>query len=452
MRQHLRYLTAALAATGVLATSSCKKDSPVEPLKAASIVAVSGSGQTARINAALTNAIVVKVLDQHGAAFAGAAVTFTATGGGTVTGSATTNASGNAQTNWTLGNTPGSQSVNACVAGVTSCATFTAIATVPIATSLQKLSGDGQTAAGNTAFATKPSVKVLDETGAAMAGVSVTFTVTGGSGSITGGSATTNATGIATVGNWIAGPIGGVHKLRASAAGITSTVEFTSTGTPAAIVNTYEGCVDWLTQPSSIGRPIDDCQRVTIETRADSSTGTTQVKAFLQGTQGHTVNMTSAASVGVDLISKAGVTLGVITGITPAIVQPVTQFTGGTTPPALANAWFVTGTTTHRISSSKLGLLQSGVVGCNSSVAVNGGQMSPNGFITFQTCMATAAGGLTISYVTDKIWTANDVWFRLQFVFINNNQTPNAAGSNSCSQPGVSGVVAPSLCIDPPKP
>ncbi|TSC66640.1 MAG: adhesin/invasin [Candidatus Doudnabacteria bacterium Gr01-1014_77] len=452
MRTKLQYLMAALAAAGTLFTASCKKDSPVEPLKAASIVAVSGSGQTARINVALTNALVVKVLDQHGAAFSGASVTFTAIGGGTVTGNATTNASGNAQTNWTLGSAPGSQSVNACVAGVTTCATFTATATVPIATSLQKLSGDGQTAAGNTAFATKPSVKVLDETGATMAGVSVTFTVTGGSGSITGGSATTNATGIATVGNWLAGPIGGIHKLRAAAAGITNTVEFTSTGTPATIVNTYEGCVDWLTPPAAVGRPIDECQRVTLETRADSSTGTTVVKAFLQGTQGHTANQTSAASVGVDLVSKAGVTLGAITGITPAIVQPVTQFTGGTTPPTLANSWFVTGTTTHRISSSKLGLLQSGVVGCNNNVAINGGQMSPNGFITFQTCMATASGGLTISYVADKIWTANDVWFRLQFVFINNNQVPNAAGSNSCAQPGISGAVAPSLCINPPAP
>lgn len=449
MRTRLLYLVAALVAT---TATSCKKDSPVEPLKAASITAVSGSGQTARVSAALLSPIVVKVLDQHGAAFAGAAVTFTATGGGTVSASATTNASGTAQTNWTLGSASGTQTVNACVVGVTSCATFTATATAPVATSIQKNAGDAQTATGNTAFAVKPSVKVLDETGAGMAGVTVTFTVTGGSGSITGGSTTTNASGIATVGSWLAGPIGGVHKLRATATGITATVEFTATGTPAAITNVYEGCVDWLTAPTSVGRPIDECQRVTLETRADSSTGTTIVKAFLQGTQGHTANQTSAASVGVDLVSKAGTTLGVISNMNVAIVQPVTQFTGGTTPPAVGNAWFVTGTTTHRITSNSIGRLLSGVVGCNNNVAVNGGQMSTNGFITFQTCMATATGGLTVSYTTDKIWTANDVWFRLQFTFINNNQVPNAAGSNSCSQPGISGVVAPSLCISPPQP
>ncbi len=442
------YLVAALVATA----TSCKKDSPVEPLKAASIAAVSGSGQTARIGAALTNPLVVKVLDQHGAAFAGTSVNFTATGGGTVTSNVTTNASGNAQTNWTLGNTAGAQTVNACVVGITSCATFTATATAPVATAIQKNAGDNQTAAGNTAFAVKPSVKVLDETGAGMAGIAVTFTVTGGSGSITGGSTTTNASGIATVGSWLAGPIGGVHKLRATAAGITSTVEFTGTGTPATITNVYEGCVDWLTTPTSVGRPIDECQRVTLETKADSATGTTVVKAFLQGTQGHTANNTSAASVGVDLVSKAGTTLGVVSGLSVAVVQPVIQFTGGTTPPAVGNAWFVTGTTSHRITSNSIGRLLSGVVGCNNNVAINGGQMSTNGFITFQTCMTTAAGGLTISYTTDKIWTANDVWFRLQFVFINNNQIPNAAGTNSCNQPGVLGAVAPSLCINPPQP
>ena len=445
----LLYLVAALVAT---TATGCKKDSPVEPLKAASIIAVSGSGQSARISTALPSPLVVKVVDQHGAAFAGATVTFTATGGGTVTASATTNASGTAQTNWTLGSASGTQTVSACASGVSTCVTFTATATAPVATSIQKNAGDNQTAAGNTAFAVKPSVKVLDETGAGMAGVTVTFTVTGGSGSITGGSTTTNASGIATVGSWLAGPIGGVHKLRATATGITATVEFTGTGTPAAITNVYEGCVDWLTAPTSVGRPIDECQRVTLETRADSSTGTTVVKAFLQGTQGHTANQTSAASVGVDLVSKASTTLGVISGMTVTVVQPVTQFTGGTTPPAVGNAWFVSGTTTHRITSNSIGRLLSGVVGCNNNVAVNGGQMSTNGFISFQTCMATAAGGLSISYTTDKIWTANDVWFRLQFVFINNNQVPNAAGSNSCSQPGITGAVAPSLCINPPQP
>ena len=449
MRARLLYLAAALAA---IMQASCKKDSPVEPLKAASITAASGSGQTARISAVLPSPIVVKVLDQHGAVFAGAAVTFTATGGGTVTANVTSNASGTAQTNWTLGSTPGNQTVSACVSGVATCATFTATATAPVATAIQKNAGDNQTGAGNTAFAVRPSVKVLDEVGVGMPGVAVTFTVTGGSGSITGATATTDASGVATVGSWVAGAIGGVHKLRAQAAGITATVEFTATGTPAAVTNTFEGCVDWLTAPATPTRPIDECQKVTLETKADSLTGTTVVKAFLQGTQGHTANNTSAASVGVDLVSKAGVALGVISNLTVTVVTPVTQFTGGISPPAVGSAWFVQGTTTHRITSNYQGRLLSGVVGCNNNVAVTGGQMSTNGFITYQTCMTTAAGGLSISYTTDKVWTANDVWFRLQFVFINNNQIPNVAGTNSCSQPGISGVVAPSLCIDPPKP
>ena len=62
--------------------------------------------------------------------------------------------------------------------------------------------GDGQTAVAGSTVALDPSVKVTDAGGNPVSGVVVTFAVASGGGSVTGASATTNASGIATVGSW----------------------------------------------------------------------------------------------------------------------------------------------------------------------------------------------------------------------------------------------------------
>jgi hypothetical protein len=65
--------------------------------------------------------------------------------------------------------------------------------------------------------------------------VSVTFAVASGGGSITGGSTTTNASGIATVGSWTLGTTAGPNTLTATATGLSgSPVTFTATGTAGA--------------------------------------------------------------------------------------------------------------------------------------------------------------------------------------------------------------------------
>ena len=60
-----------------------------------------------------------------------------------------------------------------------------------------------------------PSVLVSDASGRPLAGAPVTFTVTGGCGTVTGGSATTDASGIATVGSWTLGSASGANTLSA---------------------------------------------------------------------------------------------------------------------------------------------------------------------------------------------------------------------------------------------
>jgi len=67
-----------------------------------------------------------------------------------------------------------------------------------------------------------------------LAGVSVTFAVTGGGGTVTGASQVTDVSGKATVGEWVLGPNSGANTLTASVAGSGITgnpVTFTATGT-----------------------------------------------------------------------------------------------------------------------------------------------------------------------------------------------------------------------------
>ena len=85
------------------------------------------------------------------------------------------------------------------------------------------------------AVPTKPSVRVTDANNNPVSGVVVTFAVASGGGSITGGSATTNASGIATVGNWTLGTTAGTNTLTATSGGLSgSPVTFTATGTAGA--------------------------------------------------------------------------------------------------------------------------------------------------------------------------------------------------------------------------
>jgi hypothetical protein len=82
------------------------------------------------------------------------------------------------------------------------------------------------------AAADLPSVIVNDLKGLPMAGVPVTFAVTVGGGSITGGAATTNSAGIATVGSWTLGAGEGANTLTATS-GTFAPVTFTGCATPA---------------------------------------------------------------------------------------------------------------------------------------------------------------------------------------------------------------------------
>ena len=90
--------------------------------------------------------------------------------------------------------------------------------------------GDSQSAPIGTPVSIAPSVIVKDASDIPVSGVSVTFAVATGGGSGTGLSATTNGSGIATVGSWTLGTTAGSNTLTATTGSLTP-VTFNATGT-----------------------------------------------------------------------------------------------------------------------------------------------------------------------------------------------------------------------------
>ncbi|MEP6833623.1 MAG: hypothetical protein ABJB74_09520 [Gemmatimonas sp.] len=212
---------------------------------ASTLTKQAGDAQSAGVTTAVAVRPAVKVADQFGNAIAGATVTFAvATGGGTITGgTATTGADGIATVgSWTLGNTSGAQTLTATVPGVVTPATFSVTATASAAKTVVKTAGDAQSVLVGGAAPIKPAVKVTDQFGNPVSGVSVTFAVTTGNGSVTGGTVNTGADGVATVGSFIVGQTVGANVLRATVtgAGITNNpIDFTATslvGAPAVLL------------------------------------------------------------------------------------------------------------------------------------------------------------------------------------------------------------------------
>jgi hypothetical protein len=83
----------------------------------------------------------------------------------------------------------------------------------PVATSMEAASPTQQVALPGAPVTDVPVVRVMDQSGAAMAGVPVTFTVTSGGGSVGTTTATTNNLGQASAVSWTLGPNAGVNTL-----------------------------------------------------------------------------------------------------------------------------------------------------------------------------------------------------------------------------------------------
>lgn len=200
----------AQAAVGGLNGSPVGFSATALPGAAASVARSAGNNQSATVNTAVPVNPAAIVRDQFGNPVPGHAVTFAVTGGGgtvSPTAAMTTDAAGIAAvTSWTLGTVAGTNNntLSATAAGglTGSPLTFTASATAGAPSAIAVAAGNNQTAVSGTAVATDPAATVTDQFGNPVGGVTVTFAVTGGGGSVSGGTPTTNAAGTATLGSW----------------------------------------------------------------------------------------------------------------------------------------------------------------------------------------------------------------------------------------------------------
>jgi adhesin/invasin len=290
--------TAAGVATPLVLTSTATAGA------AANLAFTAGAGQSANVGTALPTRPAVRVTDAFGNPVAGAAVQFTpGAGSGTVAGEAqTTGADGTATVGtWTLGSQVGAQQLTATVGALT--ATLGATATVSGTPTITVQGGDAQQAAVGTLVATAPSVVVRDASGRPLGGVTVTFTPSG-DGVVTGGTQTTNASGVATVGSWQLATTAGANVLTVRVTGVGSgeaTAAAFATGTAGAATR-----VAIRAQPTRVQNPALPSGEVE----------PIDVKVQLEDTYGNLVSG-SEVTVAAERVSGAGTIASGATTVTP---------------------------------------------------------------------------------------------------------------------------------------
>ena len=195
-----------------------------DPRTARQIRIVSGDDQQGQPGEPLEQPFVVEIQDQNGAAFEGVPVTFTiASGGGTLSvTSVTTDANGKAESTLTLGANPGANTVTVSVAGIQKGMTFTAEG-IGLPKTLEIVSGDDQQGRPGETLANPFVVVVRDQSDKPLPGVEVTFSVTGGDGTLNATRATTDTNGRAES-TLTLGSTPGTNTVRVSVEGNTQAV------------------------------------------------------------------------------------------------------------------------------------------------------------------------------------------------------------------------------------
>jgi len=253
---------------------------------ASGVSIVSGDGQTGPVSTELPNDLVVQVLDASSNPVPSVAVAWVVgAGGGTVTPTTSvTDASGRASAAWTLGSSPGSNTVSAVVSGI-GVVEFHATATAGAAARLRIDTQPSASAVSGAPLAQQPVIQLLDAQGneARQGGVAVQVAIASGGGSLSG------ATSVGTDGNGRASFSGltltgatGTRTLRFSATGFASvTSQPISLGAaPTTITITGdlpdpsaqgEGVTVQFTVTSGAGTPSGS---VTVQDGGDDCTGT----------------------------------------------------------------------------------------------------------------------------------------------------------------------------------
>ncbi|MBX9584156.1 MAG: Ig-like domain-containing protein [Gemmataceae bacterium] len=211
----------------------------------AGLLAVGGSGQTAPVDTPFLDPLVVRVVDAFGNPVEGAAVTFRGPASGPgiapAVGTATSDAAGLAQFTPTANTVAGDYTITAEVisGGVTVTVGFGATNTPGPAAGVELVSGGGQEVAVGTPFDNPVVVRVVDEFGNGVPGVTVTFAAVAGPGGASavfpdGPTAVTDIDGLATF-LVEANTVAGSYTVTATAAGVGGSVSVPLTNLPGAV-------------------------------------------------------------------------------------------------------------------------------------------------------------------------------------------------------------------------
>ncbi len=199
----------------------------------AAIAVVKGDGQTGVAGGILPDSLTVKITDATNRPVAQIRVAFTpdAGGGRTQPDTAVTDNNGTAATLWVLGTQSGSHKVQANAVGSAQIvASFTATVSAGTPAKLQLVSGDAQTAPAGAPLSSPLVVKATDAQGNPVAGIVLSWSVTGG-GTANPVTATTGADGTASTQRTL-GPVAGPQSTVANAGDIPgSPITFAATAT-----------------------------------------------------------------------------------------------------------------------------------------------------------------------------------------------------------------------------
>jgi trimeric autotransporter adhesin len=214
------------------ATSSVFNVAAGPPTQLAITTQPGGAGNTAPF----ANQPVIAIRDAGGFQTTSTAAVTAAvfSGSGTLTGTVTVNAVNGIATfgDLTLTGT-GAHTLRFTSTGLTSATSASFTITAGPATTIAAQSPLSQSATVSTAVGAPPAVLVTDVSGNPVSGVSVTFAVTGGGGTIAPTTTiVTNAVGVAALTSWTVGSAAGENTVTATSSGLTgSPITFTATGT-----------------------------------------------------------------------------------------------------------------------------------------------------------------------------------------------------------------------------
>ncbi|HEX6313694.1 MAG TPA: Ig-like domain-containing protein [Gemmatimonadaceae bacterium] len=342
----LRRSDVSLTALAILAAFACGETGPSEQLPPAAVTNVTGAPLTGPAGEAIAERVVVRVEDAAGNPLPGIPVAFAVTGTGAAVDPATaiTDDRGEARTRWTLGRTPGQQTLTVTAAGSTTLQ-ITATAGPPRIASLAVNDGNNQTGPAGANLPTAPSIIARDGGNNPVEGVTVFFSVMSGGGSVTNASAVTNAQGIASAGTWRLGPGTGTQLLSAQVpqAGVNNNpIVFTATATAGTAASVT--ALSATQQSAPVGQLVPSAPSVIVRDAAGNPAPNVTVTFAVTSGAGQLTGATQTTNAqGVATVSswRLGTTPGTNTvTATVAGVTPVTFTATGTagTPASIAKS------------------------------------------------------------------------------------------------------------------